>query len=284
MSTEKMATKGYSPTVQTARDYYNSHDADGFYRAIWGGEDIHIGWYLSDSEPIAVASRRTVERMADLVAEPLTSECRVLDMGSGYGGAARYLAKRFNCSVMALNLSEAENERCRTLNAQQGLAQRVEVFDGSFEYVPAQDQTFDLVWSQDAILHSGDRPRVIAEVARVLKPGGRFIFTDPMQADDCPEGVLEPILNRIHLDSLASPSTYRELCKRCGMEEVRFEQATHQLVNHYCRVLQETQENRQRLTEHVSEDYIDRMHSGLQHWIEGGRHGHLAWGIFYFRR
>jgi sarcosine/dimethylglycine N-methyltransferase len=41
---------------------------------------------------------------------------------------------------------------------------------------------------------------VLGEVNRVLKPmAGRFVFTDPMRADDCPEGVLDPILARIHL-------------------------------------------------------------------------------------
>ena len=53
--------------TRVARDYYNSTDADNFYFHIWGGEDIHVGLYESDDEPIAEASRRTVERMASHV-------------------------------------------------------------------------------------------------------------------------------------------------------------------------------------------------------------------------
>lgn len=274
----------YSAAVETAREYYNSEDADRFYFTIWGGEDIHIGWYESSLEPIADASRRTVARMADKVADQLTPVSRVLDMGSGYGGAARYLAKRFGCSVVALNLSEAENERCRTLNAEQGLDDKIQVIDGSFEQVPAVDQSFDLVWSQDAILHSGNRKVVIEEVARVLRPGGRFVFTDPMQADQCPEGVLQPILDRIHLSTLGSPEFYRQQCVAQGLQPLGFEDATYQLVNHYSRVLQETEQSHDRLASEVSEAYIGRMKTGLGHWIEGGRNGHLAWGIFDFRK
>jgi ubiquinone/menaquinone biosynthesis C-methylase UbiE len=44
----------------------------------------------------------------------------------------------------------------------------------------------------------------MTEVDRVLKPGGELVFTDPMQADDCPDGVLQPVLDRIHLESLGS--------------------------------------------------------------------------------
>lgn len=282
--TSRSKSGGYSAAVETAREYYNSEDADRFYFTIWGGEDIHIGWYQSSTEPIADASRRTVARMADKVADHLNSNSRVLDMGSGYGGAARYLAKRFGCSVVALNLSEAENERCRMLNTQQSLDDKIEVVDGSFEQVPAEDSSFDLVWSQDAILHSGNRPQVIDEVSRVLKPGGRFVFTDPMQSDECPEGVLQPILDRIHLSTLGSPAFYQQQCAERGIEQVQFEEATYQLVNHYSRVLQETEQNHARLSQEVSEAYIERMKTGLGHWIEGGRKGHLAWGIFDFRK
>ena len=197
----------YSQAVNTARDYYNSEDADAFYATIWGGEDIHIGLYESLDESITDASRRTVEHMATKLTGIGRGD-RVLDVGSGYGGAARHLAKSLGCRVSALNLSEVENARARELTAEQGLDELVEVIDGSFEAIPFGAETFDAVWSQDAILHSGNRDRVLAEVARVMKPGARFVFTDPMQADDCPDGVLEPILSRIHLETLGSPSYY----------------------------------------------------------------------------
>ncbi|MFB6261723.1 MAG: SAM-dependent methyltransferase, partial [Thiohalorhabdaceae bacterium] len=50
----------YSEAVETAREYYNSEDADTFYFTIWGGEDLHIGMYQSEDEPIFDASVRTV--------------------------------------------------------------------------------------------------------------------------------------------------------------------------------------------------------------------------------
>ncbi len=273
----------YSTTVNTAREYYNSSDADNFYFSIWGGEDIHIGLYESPTEPIADASRRTVERLASLI-PAWSSVAAVLDIGAGYGGAARYLAKTYGCQVTALNLSEVENERDRQMNREQGLAHLIEVVDGSFESIPAADATFDVVWSQDAILHSGNRVEVLTEVARVLKPGGHFVFTDPMQADNCPEGVLQPILDRIHLDTLGSPQFYRSTAQQVGLEEVTVQDHTQQLINHYSRVLQETEQRESDIRKVVSQDYIDRMKKGLGYWVEGGNQGYLAWCIFHFRK
>lgn len=275
-------TTDYSEAVNTARDYYNSEDADNFYAIIWGGEDIHIGLYQDDKEPITEASHRTVRHMAEKL--NLNGDHKVLDIGSGYGGAARYMADTFGCSVVGLNLSEKENERARMLDKERGLSDKITVIDGDFETIPAEDNTFDVVWSQDAMLHSGNREKVLQEVARVLKPGGTFIFTDPMQADDCPEGVLQPILERIHLSTLGSPAFYRETCQKLGMEEVGFEELTHQLAMHYGRVLQETEKHEQELADRISPDYVQRMKKGLGHWIEGGKKDHLAWGIFLFQK
>lgn len=279
-----MNAASYSEAVETAREYYNSDDADNFYFHVWGGEDIHIGLYRADDEPIADASRRTVKRMAEL-AGGLSPETRVLDLGAGYGGSMRFLAENFGCHCVALNLSEVENERNRRMNVEAGLADRIDVVDGDFTALDFDDQAFDLVWSQDAFLHSGDRAAVCAEAARVLKSGGRLVFTDPMQADDAPVARLQPIYDRIHLESLGSPGFYRDVFGRLGLDEVAFEDHADQLPRHYARVRQVLVENAETLAGRgVSRDYIERMQAGLQHWVDGGRRGDLAWGIFVFEK
>ncbi len=270
--------------VEQARAYYNSEDADNFYFHIWGGEDIHVGIYEHEGEDIATASRRTVATMAEQVAGRLGPGARVLDLGAGYGGAARYLAERFGCHVTAINLAEAENERHRQMNAAAGLSERIEVVDGNFEQLPFDDASFDVVWSQDAILHSGRRAAVIAEVARVLKPHGEFIFTDPMQSDDADPASLRPVLERIHLDTLGSIGFYRHEAGQHGLEEVAVKEMTEQLVNHYSSVRRELERNRAKLADRISDDYIERMLTGLGHWVEAGRAGRLAWGIMRFRK
>lgn len=275
-------TTHYSPVVKTAQTYYNSSDADRFYATIWGGEDIHVGIYTSPDESILTASQRTVQRMVETlgVVDPQTY---MMDIGAGYGGAARYLAQNFGCRVACLNLSETQNERNRRLNQEQGLANLVEVTDGSFEKIPYDESVFDIAWSQDSILHSGDRRRVFEEVRRVLKKGGDFIFTDPMQSDDCPEGVLQPVLNRIHLDSLGSYAFYRKVARELGFAEVQIVDLSEHLVTHYSRVRAELQGRYAEMVGVVSQEYVDNMIKGLGHWIEAGQKGYLRWGIIHFR-
>jgi len=275
--------RAYDAAVETAREYYNSEDADNFYFHVWGGEDIHIGLYEGPDDEIAEASRRTVARMAEAVATR-PAGTRVLDLGAGYGGAARYLAQRFGWHVTALNLSEAENARNRDMTSARGLGELVDVVDGSFEAIASDDASFDLVWSQDALLHSGDRARVLAEAARVLKAGGELLFTDPMQADDCPEGVLQPVLDRIHLSSLGSLGFYRAQARALGLEDLGFTDLTPHLVAHYDRVRRVLEAQREELMDRVSAGYMDRMDTGLGHWVDAGESGYLKWGILHFRK
>jgi sarcosine/dimethylglycine N-methyltransferase len=279
----KLGNPNYSTTVDTAREYYNSSDADRFYATIWGGEDIHIGLYQSGSDSIVEASRRTVKKMAGFV-ENLNAESRVLDIGSGYGGSARFLVKHYGCQVGCLNLSEVQNQRNRELNRKEGISLSINVVDGSFESISLPDTSVDLVWSQDAILHSGNREKVFQEVHRVLAKGGQFLFTDPMKSATCPPDVLQPILDRIHLDSLGSIEYYRKLAAKMGFKEIRIEDLSSNLAAHYERVLQELAAQHHTLIRVCTEEYLANMKVGLQHWVKAGKAGHLSWGILHFQR
>ena len=268
-------------TTDTARDYYTSDDAVEFYSTVWGGEDIHVGLY-DETKDIREASRRTVDRMAATVGD-LAGKA-VLDIGSGYGGGARRIVSEHGAGhVTCLNIAPAENERNRKLTAEQGLEDRVAVVEGSFDDLPFEDGSFDVVWSQDAILHAPDRGAVLSEVARVLKPGGEFIFTDPMQADGIEDtSSLQPIYDRIHLANLASFGFYREALGKRGMDEVRIDDLSPQLRNHYAQVAEDLDAQRGELS--TDDAFVDRMLEGLAHWVRGADAGKLKWGIMHFRK
>lgn len=267
--------------VNITKKYYDSDDAMNFYVRLWGGEDLHLGIYHSPDEDIYKASRRTVEHMARKV--NINRDTHVIDLGGGFGGSARYLAKTFGCKVTVVNLSEKENELGRTMNREQGLDGLITILDGNFEDVPVEDNLADIVWSQDAILHSAYKNKVVKEAARILKPGGDFVFTDPMMRDGLDdESVLKPILARIHLKQLGSPDIYKSLATQNGFELVDFENQQSNLTAHYSRVRAILAEKEEEVKGDISQEYIDNMKKGLDHWIDGGKKQYLTWGIFHF--
>ncbi|MBO6527083.1 methyltransferase domain-containing protein [Erythrobacter sp.] len=275
-----MSEQAVDDGIAIARDYYDSPDADDFYRQIWGGEDIHVGLYETTSD-IRTASRKTIERIAQKLG-PLDGK-HIVDLGSGYGGAARVLASEYGARVTCINLSTKENARNRELTEAAGLSDRISILDGSFDDMPFEDGIFDVAWSQDAILHAPDREKVLDEVARVLKPGGLFAFTDPMQADGLDDArLLQPIYDRIHLPDLASVAFYRAKLRERDFEEVEVEELPHDLGRHYAKVREVMLERQDEAG--LTDAFVDRMRIGLGHWVEGAASGHLNWAIMVFRK
>ena len=283
-----MTQNPYSDAAATAASYYDSADADHFYADIWGGEDIHIGLYADADEAIATASRRTVDTLIDLIGRDGLSdgeaERLVVDFGSGYGGAARRLCQQPNVRIEAINISAVENDRHRLLNREAGVDQKITVHNASFESVPLADGCADVIWSQDAILHSGNRQTVMHEASRLLKPGGVMVMTDPMAADGVPAESLSAILKRIHLQDLGSPERYKNWGDAAGLERTHWDDRTPMLIRHYSRVREELRQRRELLTRTISADYLERMDAGLGHWVEGGEAGRLCWGLMRFRK
>jgi len=268
-----------SPDIrEVTEQYYDSQDADGFYSKIWGGEDLHIGIY-ENTQDIREASDAIVDRLVATL-PTLTADSRVLDIGSGYGGSMRRLVSKFGCQATCLNLSEIQNDTNRLKTREAGLSELITVRHGAFESIPEAAGSFDIVWSQDAILHSDQRAQVLSEVWRVLRPNGFFVFTDPCQVDDVPEGALQPVYDRLQLNSLASFRFYRETALAIGFEVERQDNSTEHFHTHYSRVREELERRYDELRQSgVSAQYLDEMLVGLQNWVHAVDEGYLAWGI-----
>src|ERR1700732_2284100 len=105
----------------------------------------------------------------------------LLDVACGAGGPALRIAAATGCSVVGIDIHEHAVTTARSLAVQRALAERAEFRStDATGPLPFPDASFDAITCIDAINHFPDRPRVIAEWARLLRPGGRLLFTDPI--------------------------------------------------------------------------------------------------------
>jgi len=102
----------------------------------------------------------------------------VLDVCAGLGGPARYLAARYGCRVSGVDLTLSRCAGARRLTELVGLASLVAFARGDAVRLPFAGAAFDACVSEEAFLHVADKAALLAEVRRVLRPGGRLAFTD----------------------------------------------------------------------------------------------------------
>jgi SAM-dependent methyltransferase len=102
----------------------------------------------------------------------------VLDVCSGMGGPARYLAHRIGCRVVGLDFTESRHRGAQRLTQLARLDHLVSFRHGNALEMPFENAMFDVVIGQEAWCHVPDKPRLISECARVVKPGGAIAFTD----------------------------------------------------------------------------------------------------------
>jgi cyclopropane fatty-acyl-phospholipid synthase-like methyltransferase len=150
---------------------------------------------------------------------------RILDAGCGVCGPAMQIARLFDGAVIdAITLSPAQAKVAETLVAQSGLTDRVSVQVGDYHDLPYDAGRFDTVLFLESMGYCHELPRLLAEVQRVLKPGGTLYIKDIF----CREAELTPDessdlneFNRVYRQKTPRISMILEEAGRKGFHDIR---------------------------------------------------------------
>ncbi len=143
----------------------------------------------------------------------ITRDSHVLDVGCALGGSARQLAETYGCRVTGLDADFVRILECLKRTKARGLDHLVDYVQANAFHMPFEAGAFDVVWRQFAPITPFNEERLLAECARVLKPGGPLVCMHGMKTDKLAESetVNDPELSRRMLYE-----EYRFLLERAG--------------------------------------------------------------------
>ncbi|HEX9184121.1 MAG TPA: methyltransferase domain-containing protein [Burkholderiales bacterium] len=143
-------------------------------------------------------------------------EHHVLDVCSGMGGPARWIAHRYGCRVTGLDFTESRVEAAKRLTRRVRLDHLVDFVHGDATAIPFPDSRFDVLIGQESWLHIPDKAALIRQCARVVKPAGTIAFTDIVLRAQLTRGEEERLAAGMHVPNVASADRYEELLEENG--------------------------------------------------------------------
>jgi 2-polyprenyl-3-methyl-5-hydroxy-6-metoxy-1,4-benzoquinol methylase len=263
-------------TAETAA-YYDDAAVSRFYESCWGGSDIHIGLYATGEESVAEASAAMTRHLLERTG--VRAGQRVLDVSCGFGGTLRTLA-RMGCHASGIDIASGCVERAKKANADAGLDDVIDVRVGDFHSIDSDTDTWDAVICQESIIHSPARPRVFAEVFRILRPGGSFGFSDILTAQHADLAMVEAAFARLGAAVGATPAHYRQMARGAGFDIVFAEERLSDIRTHYDKLAAALA----RPIAGLDEDTVGAISSSIASWRQALAGGHITWACFVARK
>jgi SAM-dependent methyltransferase len=173
---------------------------------------------LAPVDEFHIGGRQATEWFLDQLG--LNAESRVLDVGCGLGGPARFAATRYGCGVTGIDLTSEFIETGNTLCGWLGLNRQVELVQGSALQLPFADASFDAAYMIHVGMNIADKDALMREVARVLRSGALFGIYDVMQIASGELAYPLPWASGPELSALANPDRYRAALQSAGFAVV----------------------------------------------------------------
>ncbi len=264
-------------TTQIIAEHYRSRHQE--LTLTWS-KYFHYGLFQGVAEKLLTGQERTLDTMAELAV--IGSRTKLLDVGSGIGSSCLYLARKYECHAVGVDLVGSLTRVGIGRVKRLGLEKRVAFEIGEAGSLPFADESFDVVISNEVLCHVVDRAKAIAEMWRVLKQKGRLVFTDLL--DDQQRITAE---TQQFYDYLKQPvvceslQSYQQLLTAVGFQVRQIRDYSAEIVSNYEAALKHLQEVRSDVLDLFGLEAYSTTKAFYEYCLSAPIREHIGWGMFF---
>jgi sarcosine/dimethylglycine N-methyltransferase len=245
--------------------------------AIWGGS-LHMGLFADSGQPLEHAQRRLKDHMAR--AAGLLPGQHVLEAACGVGTTALHLARHYGVRVHATNIAEAQLVEAAERARAAGLSDKVSFAFADYHDLGGPAGLYDCWWCQEALLYATDRARVFSEARRVVKSGGRIVFTDLTLSRALPTDERRVFMADIRAPHLWDIGDYDRLFAEQGFGVLERRDFGPHAASTFAAVAQNLAAVRADFAARIGEEAVRGTEYRIARQLDMARAGHLGW-CFY---
>ncbi len=231
---------------------------------------------------ISTGGAATTDVLCAQLGPALRPGARVLDVGSGIGGAAFHLAQTYGARVTGIDLAEEMVAIALDRAAQLAVSESVkfllgDVLETSFA------EPFDIIWSRDAFMHIPDKARLFGRLHQLLAPGGRLVITDYARGKKPASAEFERYIETTGYH-VVEPNEYGRLLQDAGFKDVVAGDATARFIEILQNEAARLATNRNEFLTSFSESDLNYLLERWQMKVRFCRDGDMKWGNFLATR
>jgi cyclopropane fatty-acyl-phospholipid synthase-like methyltransferase len=162
----------------------------------------------------------------------------LLDIGSGTGGPACFLAGKLGCRVLGVDVSAVGHAQAEARAREQKISDQAQFRQGDIHAIELPAAAFDVILGLDSWCHIPRRPVLLQRCAELLRPGGRLAFYDHVERQALPEETRRRFCAQWRFAGLETPGSYLDALEAAGLRLVFHEETSAYAVRFYTRVLE----------------------------------------------
>ena len=200
---------------------------------------------IEDLFPIDQYHARGIAATVDLGKRmPIKKNQRILDIGCGLGGPARYYANEYECIITGIDITPSFIEIGNEFNKITSMSNKVELKIGNGEILDFENETFDGAYSQHVTMNISNREKFFTEAFRVLKKDGFFAFTEHGLGQEGDPIFPLPWADSSEMSFLLTPQKTISILKDTGFSDIKIIETADKYISGYEKLIKLKTENK----------------------------------------